>query len=586
MKPADRFNTDMQHSLDMIEVRERCQGDPKALLEHMSGFDPTLQESFSFNMSDAHGPWGWQALVVDWWMGTLSPDDEVDLHEFLGWWEGYDPTIRKFIILKARQLGITWLAVAVGVWYLLYRPGSNVVCYSHGQEEAKLLVGRAWLMYQSIPLALRDHVEVVFPIKAEIPSERIVLKHPGGELSIFKALPDTQKAGHGETITFGIMDEVARMQYARGIYTAINPALSRGGRLVMISTANGVSNAETGAGNFFHNLWATRQAKGLSSAFLPWSLHPERDQEWYDREAMALPHMERNQQYPLNPDNAFILSGDLYFDPDALAFYRGHQRRSMYRGQFRIEPGKGTFVKVGGGLIEVYEPPRAGGRYGISADTASGRSQDYSSSDVVDLTSGDIVASLRSKIEIPAFANQLKCLGRWYAGPDGTPARLIPERTGIGEALIVALRSNADGLKPYGNLYQHTRKDHLDRPIGQALGFPMQAGTRGMVLERLRGWIKQRRFPYLSPGHVDELSTFIYRDTKPTPRAMDGCNDDRVISLALAVHLFDEVGDAPTDPMRKKRWHRQQYEGHPSRSDYVAPRDDPETTIEFERMHA
>lgn len=553
-------------AMSVAETKAACRRDPKALLSLMRGFDPTLQEHFSFNMDDPEGDWYWQALIVDWWMGVLPEDRWPELALTLGWWEDFDPASRKFLILKARQLGITWLAVAVGLWYCLFRPGSNVVCYSHGQEEAKLLVQRAWLMYQSIPEEYRGHVDVVTPLKAELPSEKIVLKHHDGRFSVLKALPDTQKAGHGETITLGIMDELARMQYARGIYTAINPAVSRGGRLIMISTANGVSNRETGEGNFFHHLWETRKQKKLSAVFLPWSLHPERDDKWYADEAMALPHMERNQQYPLNPDNAFILSGDLYFDPDSLAFYRGEMRRARFRGQFEISPGKGVFLQAGAGIIEVFEAPRAGGRYGVSADSASGRSADYSVGDVIDLTSGDIVSTIRGKLDIQSFASQLKCLGRWYVDGSGNPAKIIPERTGIGEALILALRSDGDGLKAYGNLYQHIRPQDIARNFSGDYGFPMTQGTRGTVLEKLRLWLKQRKFPFLSPGHVDELSTFVYREAGTSPRAMDGCNDDRVISLALAVHLFTMLGEEPAQGMRKKRWRKQVYTPLPTRT--------------------
>lgn len=572
--------------LRLARIREAAQDDPKALLAEIKGFDPTLQEYFGFNVPDPEtgewdreAPWAWQSLVVDWWMGKIKKgsQQERDLAEFLGWWEGVDPRSRKFLILKARQLGVTWLAVAVGVWYILFRPGSNVVCYSHGEDEAKLLVQRAWLMLMSLPIELRNHVQVVYPDKAELPSQRIVLKHPDGTYSTFKALPDTQKAGHGETITFCIMDEVARMQYARSIYTAVNPAVARGGRLVMISTANGVSNLETGEGNFFHHLWITRATKGLQTVFLKWSLHPERDDEWYEVEAMALPAMERNQQYPQNPDNAFILSGDLYFDPDALAFYRGQQRRPLARGQFiQTTSGEWEFRQIGGGIIEIFAMPRKGAKYGISADSATGRSQDYSVGHVLDLSSNEVVAKIRGKFDVLTFAKQLKCLGRWYVDEKGYPAKIIPESTGMGEALIQALRSTDGGMMSYPNIYQHTRKSHIDRPISDTLGMPMTTGTRPMVLERLRRWLKDQMFPFLSAGDIEELSTFIYRETNPSPRAMDGCNDDCVMSLALVLQLADLLGDKPEvlAPKVKKKWKQVYKSPVPWKSDSRTALDD------------
>lgn len=560
----DKTVEGFERRLEMAEIKQACWLDPKPLLEQMRGLDPTLQEEFGFNMTDIDGAWGWQRLVVDWIMGTLSPEDETILKGKTGWWKGYNRKSRKFIILKARQLGITWVAVAIGLWYILFKPGSNVVCYSHGLDESKKLIARAWLMFNSLPPVLRSHVIVVVPLKAEIPSEKIVLKHKDGKLSTFQALPDTAKAGHGDTITFGIMDETARQVYAKGIYTAVNPAVSRGGTLVIVSTANGVSNLETGEGNFFHQLWYTRVAKRLNAIFLPWNLHPERDDEWYENEAMALDHMERNQQYPLNPDNAFILSGDLYFDPDALEFYRGEaqRRRALYRGKFVIDYGKGgKLQKIGGGWIEVLSEPRDGVKYALSADTASGRSQDYSCGHVIDLDNGDIVAEIRGKMPVQDFADQLKLLGRWY-----NTAVIIPERTGIGEAVVSGLRNNANGLKAYGNIYQHQRPTDIKKGIAGEFGLPMGPGTRALVLDKLRSWVKDRKFPFLTEGMVDELGTFIYRESGTSPRAMDGCNDDRVMSLAMAVFMYDHRGEKPETSLKKKVWKKLKYTPPPTRT--------------------
>ncbi len=560
----DDATTVLQRQFTWSQIRAKALTDPKVLIGHMKGFDPTFQEYFGFEMDDPDAPWGWQGLVIDWWMGVLTPEREQKLRDFMGWDPGeIDPKTRKFIILKARQLGVTWLAVALGLWYMLMRPGSNILCHSQGEDEAKLLVQRAWLMFNALPPELRGGCRVISPKRSEIPSEQIILRFADGRMSVFKALPDTAKAGHSETVTLEIMDEVARMDHPRGIYTAVNPAVARGGRLLMVSTADGVSNVETGEGNFFHHLWFTRKAKKLSAAFLPWNLHPERDEEWYENEAMALPHMERNQQYPLNPDNAFILSGDLYFDPDSISYYRGNTRRSKVTGQFVILDGEAAFIKNPNGCIELWELPRPGAFYGISADTATGRSQDYSAGHIIDLTSGDPVGEIRGKMDYPTFSSQLKCLGRWYTGPDGSGAKIIPERTGVGEALIALLRSNGDGLRAYGNIYQHVRPSDVHKKIPPIFGFPMQAGTRSLVLEKLRSALYKRQVPFLSTGTMDEVATFIYRESGTSPRAMDGCNDDRVMSLALAWYLYEEKGDTPVVAVVKKAWKKVQ--------EYIAP---------------
>jgi hypothetical protein len=547
--------------LRLIDLSEDAETDPKALINEIRFFDPSSEKWVEFRMFP---PEGWepptsQLANGEYCFVDTGADDWFWQHLIIEWWN--DPVIKKYLILKARQLGITLLACAYGLWILLYRPGSAVVAYSYTEDESKKLVEASWLMYLSLPEILRNRVEVVTPKRTDMPSEWIKFRHPDGRISTFQALPATKKHGHGSRVTFAIMDEVARQDYAKEIYTAINPAVNRGrAKLAMISTANGVSNRETGEGNFFHHLYATKKEKGLAFKFLPWNLEPTRDADWYQREAMALDDVERNQQYPLNENDAFMLSGALYFNRESLDFYRKEIVAPQFMGQFVVVGRRrARFMKLRDGIIEVYEKPRPDGKYAIGVDTATGRGSDYTSGDVIDLASGAIVAHLHAKIEAPRAAVQLHYLGKWY-----NEARICVERQGgYGEALIIALRDGNQNLPVYQNLYRHKKFTNPNKPIAGDYGHPMGEKARATVLDNLKGWIRLRQFPWLSSGHVDELGTFVYTDTKPSPRAQDGCNDDRVMSLALAVWMFGQYGQSPA---KRKKWKKSKYQPPPTRS--------------------
>lgn len=539
----------LAEEIRLVDVKEQCKTDPKALLAEMKGFDPTLQEYFSFDMSGQGGErigdegWGWQAEVIDWW---------------------HDPVMRKFIMLKARQLGITWLACAYGLWHLLFRPGSNVVCYSHDLPAAKKLILRVWIMYLSIPEYLRNHVEVITPRRSELPSDMIRLRDKEtGVYSQFQALSATEKAGHGDTVTLGIMDEASRMEYAKGIYEAINPATSRGGRLLAISTANGVSNPETGEGNYFHHLYYTREEKNLNFMFLPWYAHPERggdgiegrpDPDWYEREAMALGEVERNRQYPRTPEDAFTLSGQLFFDRPALEWYRSNSSKVIMRGQFvSLGYQQARFAALKDGIVQVYRRPEEGHAYALSADTATGKGQDYSVGHVIDLGSGEVVAKVRCKIEIPRFSYQLYWLAKWYSPLH--PCILFPERQGgWGEALIIALRDGSQSHPKWSRIYRHKGFTKAKKPISEDYGYPMSEANRGHVLSQLADRIRLRFWPYLPADTVQELGTFVHREERPSPRAQDGAHDDEVLSLALAAEAYRQYGDQPVKVVKRRKW--------------------------------
>lgn len=545
--------------LRLAAVREASATDPKALVAEMKVFDPTSETYFGFTMfqkeedqlwlpfhGDTERPhynegWLWQAEIMDWWQ---------------------DPKMKKYLILKARQLGITWLAMARAVWLLLYRPGTRTVCYSYTEDEAKKLVVRAWDMFQSLPPSLRDHVNVVFPKRSNIPAEWIIVEHADGRRSSIQALPATKRHGHGETITWGVMDEVARMDYAREIYTALKPATARGqAKLCLISTANGVSNQETGEGNFFHHVYATKEQKGFGFFFLPWNLEPTRDDDWYQEHAMALDEVERNQQYPKNENDAFMLSGMAFFNSDALAWYRENTKKAKYAGQFEQKGRVADFREMRDRpSLFLYTLPQVGRKYVIGADTATGRGTDYTVAVVLDIETAEVCAVFRAKIESPAAAIQLHFLGAFY-----NKAKIGVERQGgYGEALITFLREGKRNLPPYSNLYRHAKATHGKRPIAEEYGMPMGSQNRLTVLDNLKNMIRMRQFPLMPAMLNDELGTFVYKDTIPSPRAEDGCNDDCVMALAIAADLFRQYGSHAVSS--KTRWKKAPYKPPPTRS--------------------
>lgn len=559
--------------LRLIRVKEAAVTDPKALIAEIDAFDPTTLEHFKFTMFPededplwllneprANEGWLFQAAVVDWWMGIPNP-----LHEQLALWSPnffFDPEQRIFLCLKARQLGITWCAMALELWFLLFRPGSKCVAYSYNEDEAKKLIARAWLMYNSLPLALRDHVEIMTPQRSDEPSEWIKVRHKAsGLISSIQALPATKKAGHGDTVTFALMDEAARQDYCKQIFTAILPATARGdARLALVSTANGVGNVETEEGNFFHVLYATMKSRGLGFAFLPWNAEPTRDDVWYERYAMKLGDAERNQQYPLNENDAFMLSGMLYFDREAMKFYREHIRRPSLVGQF-VQQGvrRLDWISLREGIIEVWERPVPGRKYALAVDTATGRGLDFTCMGVIDLETGAIVAELHAKIESGRAAIQAHALGKWY-----NTARIAVEiQHGSGEALVTLLREGTKGLPPYGNMYRHTDATKGKKPISEQIGMPMGMKNRSQITNGLGEWVRQRQFPWLSAATVGEMGSFIYRPSGPSPAAADGCHDDRVMMLGIAVEMFRQFGKAPAQRRRPKK---SEYQPHPSRS--------------------
>lgn len=533
----------LRERVRLLIVFALCWNSPKHLLAEITAFSPDQQDEFGFNMFEPDKPWFWQSELVD------------DIMEH-----------NKVLLLKARQLGATWVCAAIALWYFLFRPGSYCLLLSHTEEDAKEIIARIWTMYESLPAILKMHVELITPERAEIPSEWMRVKHRNGRVSRLRALPATKKSVRSANASLILMDEAAYMDYAREIYVAANPATSRGAKLIVCSTANGVSNEQNGEGNFFHHLYVKKEEYRLFFRFLPWNLHPERDEAWYESEAMALPEQERNQEYPLNEKDAFILSGALFFDREALAYYRAHCITEPAKvGQFySVNLRTANFITTGAGWIQILELPREGAKYAIGSDTSTGSGADFSSAHVVDLDSGAVVAHMHAKCDAPRWAEQLHYLGMWY----NTARIAIELGGGYGDAVVIALKDGAGGRPPYRKLYAHRVENRGKRPIADRYGFPITEGSRKQILDELQSALMNRRFPWLDGGTMDELGAFVYADTRPSPRAQEGMNDDRVLSLALATEMFRQFGKRPglVERRRSRRKKNRGYTPHPSKA--------------------
>ena len=498
--------------------REAAVLHPAAMLDHTQCIDAKTGERFAFTLSDPEAGWYWQRGVLDSWIANPLN-----------------------LVLKARQIGITWLAGGYALWKLLTMPGTRALIVSINEDEAIKVVNRLFDMFNSLPEHLRFEAQVTKPTRDARPSTLIEFTFPDGRISSVVGLPSTRRAGHGETATIVILDEYARHEYARDSWKAVFATADNGGQIIVISTANGVSNELTGEGNYYHHLWVNAEEYGIEAQFLPWDLHPDRDESWYASNARGLPPADRAEQFPRNPEEAFILTGDCWFDLEALAWYSEHAPlEPLGRCRF-IANETGSRAKVhwaDKGWIWVYEKPKLERAYAIGADVATGRGFDYSAAYVVDLSSMAIVAELHGKMDADEYAEQLHYLGRWY----GSARIAIEVGGGFGDPVIISLRDGRKGRPHYPKLYVHSIADRIDMHRLKNYGFPMNSKTRPLIINQIEQAIRERTIPALPSSLVMECRTFVRQKTLPSPRAQEGSNDDRVMAFGIALEMYRQFG--------------------------------------------
>ena len=196
------------------------------------------------------------------------------------------------IVLKARQVGITTAAAIAVAHECIFRPRSLSLIISRDQVAAQGVL--------RIVSEIMDGLDDRPPRIKESQSE-IVLENGSRIVS----QPATAKAGRGYTAPSVTLDEFAFGEYDARIFRAISPTLSRGGRLTVISTPNGMD-------NLFYRLWQGQEGGEWSRHRIYWRDCPVFDAAWQERERPRYTHDQWASEFECD----FVESGGAAFDPD------------------------------------------------------------------------------------------------------------------------------------------------------------------------------------------------------------------------------------------------------------------------------
>ena len=424
---------------------------------------------------------------------------------------------RLVIILKARQLGISWLSCAYALWLCLFGSGKFVLIFSKGQNEANEMLSRVRKLFDRLPDWLRD------ASPALTKSNTTELAWANG--SRIASLPATKSAGRSLTASLVILDEAAFLLFADELYTALKPTIDAGGQLIVLSTANGI-------GNLFHQLW-TNAAAGRNSfktIFLPWWARPGRDGAWYAAQLAEYtdPQMVK-QEYPASATEAFLVSGRTRFHPDWIAKQAANVRHGLPRSQW-------PEALRGMDGLTIYALPTPGRRTVLGADVAEGlEGGDYSAGTLIDAMAWDELASLHGHWEPDEYAKMLLKLADVYG------AEIAVERNNHGHAVLVTLKAAK---------CTRTADGHDDKP-----GWLTTAQTKPQSIDLLATALRDNLATVRSAAALDEMQ--IYRigkdgDTSAPP----SYHDDYVMSWAIALMVAKRPSSLAKSTQIENLWKR------------------------------
>lgn len=358
---------------------------------------------------------------------------------------------RLVVMLKARQLGMSWLTVAYGLWLMLFQPAATVLFFSKRDAEAvNLLSFRLRGIYGRLPPWMTAQA-----VLAENAHE---FRLTNGSAAL--AFPTT--GGRSYTGTLAVVDEADYCDLAP-LLDAVKPTIDAGGQLVLLSTVDKAS-----PGSAFKRIYQAAKAgeNDYRPIFLPWTARPERDAAWYAgvrRDIVARSgHLDSlYAEYPASDVEALApLAADARFAAewldraDATGVARLVGGTDMAGGVTDGPAPRFAFVEelasqsspTGASAaahpsaprlrgLAIWEGPRPGRAYVIGADPAEGNPQsDESAACVLDAYSGDQAAVWAGRFEPAVFAAGLQELGEYYS------AGILVERNNHGHAVLLALR--------------------------------------------------------------------------------------------------------------------------------------------------
>jgi hypothetical protein len=427
---------------------------------------------------------------------------------------------RLTVILKARQLGLTWLVLGYALWLVLLCPAVTVLLFSRRDDEAADLLGtRLRGLYERLPTWLR------------VQSFLVDNDHEWHLSNGSRVLAFPTTAGDSYTASLVIVDEADLVPDLDQLMRAVKPTIDGGGRMVLLSRAD-----KTRPQSPFKRIYAgaKQHLTEWMPLFLPWDARPDRDQDWFEVQKADILHRtgsldDLHEQYPVTDLEALSpRTLDKRFAPEWLQ-------------QCFVEAAPLSLAKVPEapaipGLV-VYVLPQLGRHYVIGADPAEGNpTSDDSALIVLDTKTGEEVASLAGKFQPAVFAAHAHALGRWYQDAD-----ILVERNNHGHAVLAALDQR-------GQLRLLSGHDDKTGWLSSQLG-------KVILYDRCADAFRNHEVVLHTFASYAQLASI----DGSTLRAPQGESDDRADAMALACAGRPMAGSVwvlqPTDPRNLSFFH-------------------------------
>lgn len=460
----------------------------------------------------------------------------------------------RIIILKARQLGFSTLTEALIFHACATRPNTTALIVTHREDATANLFRMSKLYYDELPdpikpmLRTSNAQEIIFENPTRSTKEKA--ERPGLRSRIRCATAGGKGIGRSDTLQCVHLSEYAfwpegsdgKAATLTGILQAV-PS-TPGSMVIIESTANGYED--------FKERWdaAVAGENDFEAVFFAWFENPEYEMdpvpgtEWNPEErelAERYGLSDRQlqwrrwcianncggsldmfrQEYPSNPDEAFLHSGTGVFDNEQVIIRRETAPDPIKRGRFVIdEDVSAEWEDDPLGEIQIWKEPEEGHPYVMGGDTA-GEGSDWFTAHVIDNSTGEQVASLRRQYSEPEYVRAVYALGMYYN------QAMIALETNFSTYPVMKL-----GELGYPNQYSREREDTYTRQVKKSYGFRTDRQSRPRAIAGLVETFSAHPHWFRDRELLGEMLTFTYNEDHRA-EAMAGKHDDLVMAAAI-----------------------------------------------------
>lgn len=209
------------------------------------------------------------------------------------------------MILKARQCGFSSLILAIFTLDFLGKENSRSVVISHDSPSAQKLLDRVKQYIESVK-------QKGFPVNLKYNSKNEMVNSEKNS-SFYIGAAGSKSFGRGDTLTNLHLSEFAFYPDPKSMLASALQAVVPTGRVIIESTANGM--------NYYKDFWDRSKSgeSGFKTHFFDNSFYSPEFLEQKKKELAEL----YPQEYPATDTEAFLSSGNPFFDMEALKYYLG-----------------------------------------------------------------------------------------------------------------------------------------------------------------------------------------------------------------------------------------------------------------------